>query len=193
LPNGQYVKAGDFVSVEFKDGHHNCRVGNLSNVLWNSKFEVAVMPLRWGDIDENRKHAIFISPKYILKRVVKDDRGLWQDAPVVANEKPKEPVTKEKVKPVMPKFTDEQKKRIAMAINITWQEIGHDVITSMQENEHRNYITKDEMIEVTTDANYVETYSRDKEAAKWIDELFKADYDGAYKFLRKLFKYKRYG
>jgi hypothetical protein len=96
-------------------------------------------------------------------------------------------------KVTMPTFTKEQYDRIARAMNATWQTIGGDVITAMQEGENRDYVTKDEFIECVTDANYMDSYAHDPEACKWVDELYKADYDGAFKQLRKLFKFERYG
>ncbi len=187
MKNGQTVKAGQFAYVHFSNGDFKCLIGNLKGVLWNKEFEVAVMPLRYGEIDEHRKHAIFVRPDRVLYRIVKDEKGSWTDK---FEPEPEEP---EKPKVEMPKLTQEQKDRIYRAMYETWQQIGSDVIQSMEENEHRSYVTKDEFIEVVTDANYMETYSRDTEACKLVDELFKADYDGAYKVLRKLFKYERFG
>jgi hypothetical protein len=101
--------------------------------------------------------------------------------------------TKKKTRVKMPKFTKEQYDRIATAMYRTWNAIGGDVLQSMQENEGRDSLSKDEMIEVVTDADNMTAYGNDKEAAKWVDELFNADYNGAYRQLRKLFEFKRYG
>jgi hypothetical protein len=189
MADGNFVKAGQFAYVSFRNGNFQCFIGNLKGQLWNHQFEVAVMPLRYGQIDEGRKHAIFIKPDSILYRIVKDDKGMWTNnippEDVVKLEPAKEEKKKEKV--VMPKFT------IAIAIRNTWETIGGDVLSAMKENGGKDYCTKAEMLEVCCDSDYVKMDGNDPEAAKWIDELFDADHDGAYKFLKKLFKFERYG
>jgi hypothetical protein len=196
MADGNYVKAGQFAYVHFRNGNFQCRVGNLKGQLWNKQFEVAVMPLEYGRIDENRKHAIFIRPDSILYRIMKDDKGNWINSIPPEDVVKLEPIKEEKEKkekPVMPKFTKEQKDRIGIAIRNTWETIGGDVLSAMKENGGKDYCTKAEMIEVCCDSDYVKSYGNDPEAAKWIDELFDADHDGAYKFLGKLFKFEKYG
>jgi hypothetical protein len=90
-------------------------------------------------------------------------------------------------------YTEEQMKRIATAIHCTWQAIGYDVLNAVKEAEGKDYVTRDVMIETVCDADYMKAYGLDPEACKWVDEMFDESYDGAFRRLRKLCRFKRYG
>jgi len=93
----------------------------------------------------------------------------------------------------LPNFTPEQEKILSVGLNRTWNDIGYDVLQSMQENEHRSYVTQEELLEVVCDAGYCAGV--DKEAGKLLDQLFDSvgtDLDMAYDYLKKFFPYKKY-
>ena len=100
---------------------------------------------------------------------------------------------KKATKSKLPEFTPEQVQTLLAGLNQTWNEIGYDVLQSMQENEHRSYITRAEFLEVICDAGYCAGVN--KEAGKLLDQLFDSvgpNIEMAYKYLAKFFPYARY-
>lgn len=92
----------------------------------------------------------------------------------------------------MVKFTPEQDKILEAGLWYTWQQIGYDVMQSMQENEHRSTISRAEMLEVVCDAGYCKSY--DRAAGELLDQLFDTapTLQKAYNYLKKFFPHSRY-
>lgn len=103
---------------------------------------------------------------------------------------PKKKVVKKKNKLLV--LTPEQDKILERGLWRTWGDIGGDVMQSMSENEHRSYITQDELLEVVCDAGYCAGV--DKEAGALLDKLFDSvdNINIVYDYLKKFFPAKRY-
>jgi hypothetical protein len=84
----------------------------------------------------------------------------------------------------------EMQERIKRAMHNTWDAIGGDALTMVQECNGRDYMTKAEVIEMVCDAGYMDMYGEDKEAYKVFDQL---SYDDMKKLGKEAFTYKRYG
>jgi hypothetical protein len=82
--------------------------------------------------------------------------------------------------------------RVIEALNNTWNAIGMDSLQVIIEFENRSYMTKEEVIEVVTDADRLHYNGNDKEAAEYFYSL---EYGGPERreLLDKTFKEDKYG
>jgi len=85
-----------------------------------------------------------------------------------------------------------QDERVIKALNTTWEAVGGDTIQVMIEYENRSYATKEEVIELVTDADRLHFNGNDKEAAEYFYSL---KYGGPERkeLLDKTFTHKTYG
>lgn len=81
-------------------------------------------------------------------------------------------------------------KRIHKMALITWDIISGDTLTALEEVEGKNTMTRDEVIEVVADADYMMFHGQDKEAYEAWKVLTFEEQD---KILKGAFTFKRYG
>jgi len=77
--------------------------------------------------------------------------------------------------------------RIIKAMNQTWQAIGGDTLTAMQEVMDRDYVTRDEVIEVVLDR--VHELGQDKEATIELNSL---PYEAREEIAKEAFPFRTY-
>jgi len=80
--------------------------------------------------------------------------------------------------------------RIHRMANITWDVIGGDILTVMEEQGEGNTLTKEEVIECVSDASYMMYHGQDKEAYEKWNSL---KWDDKKKLLEGAFPFERYG
>jgi len=80
--------------------------------------------------------------------------------------------------------------RIHKMANITWETIGGDILTVMEEMGKGGVMTRNAVIEAVSDADYMMTHGRDKEAYKTWNKLKWKEKE---KILKGAFLYKTYG
>ena len=80
--------------------------------------------------------------------------------------------------------------RIHRMANRTWDVIGGDILTVMEEQGEGNTLTKDEVIECVSDASYMMYHGGDKEA---YEEWNKLGWDDKAKVLKDAFPFATYG
>ncbi len=85
----------------------------------------------------------------------------------------------------------DMKKRMELMALKTWDVIGGDCLTVLEEMDDRNYMTKDEVIEVVCDAGYMKMHGGDKEAYEYWSKL--PNYDEKMKAIESAFLHERYG
>ena len=81
-------------------------------------------------------------------------------------------------------------KRIHIMANRTWEVIGGDILTLMEEQGEGNSITKDGVVECVCDASYMMYHGNDKEA---YEEWNKLEWNDKEKVVSDAFPFKRYG
>ena len=84
----------------------------------------------------------------------------------------------------------EMVERIHRMANITWDTIGGDILTVMEEMGEGNTMSRDAVIEAVSDADYMMTHGRDEEAYKTWNKL---EWKEKEKVLKGAFQYKQYG
>lgn len=82
------------------------------------------------------------------------------------------------------------KDRIIIAALKTWDAIGGDVLTCMEECGEDPVMPREHVIETVLDAGYMNMYGEDKEAYQVLQKM---DYDDQFKLLKEAFKAPRYG
>jgi len=80
--------------------------------------------------------------------------------------------------------------RIQRMANITWNVIGGDILTIMEEIGEGNVMSRDAVIEAVSDADYMLTHGQDKEAYEVWNKLERNEQE---KILKGAFRFKRYG
>jgi hypothetical protein len=85
---------------------------------------------------------------------------------------------------------NEMVKRIQEMAARTWDVIGGDVLTILEQEGEVPVMSKADVIETVSDADYMLTHGDDKEAYQIWKEL---DFDEQFKVLKGAFTYARYG
>jgi hypothetical protein len=85
----------------------------------------------------------------------------------------------------------EMVKRIHRMANITWDVIGGDILTLMEETGEGNVLTRDEVIEAVSDASYMMYHGNDKKAYEAWNAL--PTWEEKQKILKDAFPHKKYG
>lgn len=80
--------------------------------------------------------------------------------------------------------------RIIDMAHKTWNAIGADILTAVEEGTGDTSIPRDEVVEVVMDADHMNMYGHDPEAYKYFQTL---DYDDKERVLKKAFPLSRYG
>ena len=83
------------------------------------------------------------------------------------------------------------KERIESMAQRTWTSIGADILRALQESGRPQVMSRDEVIEVVTDASYMQTYGCDKEAYTFWNNL--PNYEAKMEAVRGAFPHQRYG
>ena len=73
----------------------------------------------------------------------------------------------------------------------TWDTIGGDCLTCLEEAGEKPVMTKDDVIETVCDASYMKTYGGDEEAYKHWDAL--PSYEAKKAAVEAAFTFERYG
>lgn len=81
--------------------------------------------------------------------------------------------------------------RIQRMAIVTWDVIGGDILTVMEEMGEGNVMTRDEVIEAVSDADYMLTHGHDKEAYEAWKTL--PSWEEKQKILEGAFPHTRYG
>ena len=93
-----------------------------------------------------------------------------------------------------PGVSEELDKRAGMAANRTWDAIGGDCLVNDDgEYDESIVLKRSDVLELVRDANHMETYGGDKEAARyfvWVSRYHPAYYK---KLIKKVFPFERYG
>lgn len=89
-------------------------------------------------------------------------------------------------------FTQDELNTLSRLFHRVWDYIGGDCLQATQECDGRDYMTRDEVIEVCLDAGRPEEAStpEERELLKRWDAL---PYDDCLKLARKMFQYSKYG
>jgi hypothetical protein len=87
-------------------------------------------------------------------------------------------------------MTSEMAKRIAIMAMKTWNAIGGDVLTSLEEAGEDAVMPRDHVIEVVCDADHMQMYGQDKEAYEVWKNL---SFDDKEKTVGEAFPYSTYG
>lgn len=93
-----------------------------------------------------------------------------------------------------PNISEEMDKRACRAMNVTWQVIGCDLLVDdYGRPDNKKTIRRSEVAEVVQDANYMETYGGDFEAANYT--IWVSRYHPTYhkKLIKMAFPFERYG
>ena len=80
--------------------------------------------------------------------------------------------------------------RIHRMANATWDTIGGDILTVMEEMGEGNVMSRDAVIESVSDASYMMTHGHDKEAYEAWNKLKWKEKE---KILKGAFPFERYG
>jgi len=80
--------------------------------------------------------------------------------------------------------------RIHRMANTTWDIIGGDILTVMEEMGEGNIMSRDAVIEAVSDASYMLTHGDDKEAYEAWNKL---KWNEKEKMLKGAFPFKKYG
>jgi hypothetical protein len=89
------------------------------------------------------------------------------------------------------KIPKEMEQRIIRMASITWDQIGGDVLTSLEQEGKYPVLPREHVIETVCDADYMLTHGGDKEAYKFWDGL--KTYEEKKKVVGKAFLFKSYG
>jgi len=84
----------------------------------------------------------------------------------------------------------EMRKRARQCLLTTWDAIGGDVLTALEEAGQSAEMPRDHVIEVTLDADHYVAHGRDPEAAEFIKAL---DYRGKIQLGMEAFEHEVYG
>jgi len=90
-------------------------------------------------------------------------------------------------------FTPDQLKVLSSIFHRVWDYIGSDCLNATQECEGRNWMKRDEVIEVCLDAGRPEEEARTPEEKELLKQFGALPYDVQQKIARKMFSYARYG
>jgi hypothetical protein len=89
------------------------------------------------------------------------------------------------------KIPKEMEQRIIIMANRTWQVIGGDILTILEQEGEQPVMPRADVIETVCDADYMLTHGGDKEAYKFWDGL--KTYEEKKKVVGKAFLFKSYG
>jgi len=89
------------------------------------------------------------------------------------------------------KIPKEMEQRIIRMASVTWDVIGGDILSSLEEAGEQPVMPRAHVIETVCDASYMETHGGDKEAYKFWDGL--KTYEEKKKVVGKAFLFKSYG
>ena len=81
--------------------------------------------------------------------------------------------------------------RIEIMARRTWEAIGSDMLSSLQESGRSPVMGRDEVIEVVCDASYMKMYGGDEKAYTFWNNL--PTYDAKMEAVRTAFPHQRYG
>lgn len=87
-------------------------------------------------------------------------------------------------------MTPEMQKRIVIMANKTWNAIGGDILTSLEEAGEDAVMDRATVIEVVCDADYMQMYGQDKQAYEFWKSLPFKDQE---KVVAEAFPFKTYG
>ena len=81
--------------------------------------------------------------------------------------------------------------RIEIMARRTWEAIGGDILTVLEEQGMKPIIGRDELLECVSDASYMKMYGDDKEAYTFWNNL--PTYDAKLEAIKDAFPHQRYG
>jgi hypothetical protein len=92
-----------------------------------------------------------------------------------------------------PKFTQQELDTLSGIFHRVWDYIGSDCLQMTQEMDGRDYMKKDEVIEVCLDADRPAEQAKTPEEKELLKRFDALPYEESLKLARKMFKYARYG
>lgn len=90
-----------------------------------------------------------------------------------------------------PRIPEDMQKRIERMALRTWDQIGGDMLTCLEEGGEPPIMPKSHVVETVCDASYMLTHGGDKEAYEYWEKL--PSYTSKKKCVAKAFGYERYG
>lgn len=92
-----------------------------------------------------------------------------------------------------PKFTQQELDTLSRIFHQVWDYIGSDCLQMTQEMDGRDYMKRDEVIEVCLDADRPAEHAKTPEEKALLKRFDELSLEESYKLARKMFKYARYG
>jgi hypothetical protein len=93
-----------------------------------------------------------------------------------------------------PGVSKELDDRAGIAANRTWDSIGYDcLVNDMGEPDESAVMSREDVLEIVRDANHMETFGGDEEAARyfiWVSRFHPEHYK---KVVKRFFPFERYG
>lgn len=96
-------------------------------------------------------------------------------------------------KKTTPKFTPDELKTLSSIFHRVWDYIGMDVLQMTQEMDGRNYVKRDEVIEMCLDADRPQEQARGDDEKALLKRFSDLPWEEQNKLARKMFTYARYG
>jgi len=92
-----------------------------------------------------------------------------------------------------PKFTEAELKTLSDIFHRVWDYIGMDTLSMVKEMDGKDYLKRDEVIELCLDADRPAEQARTPEEKALLKRFHELKWEEQQKLARKMFKYARYG
>lgn len=96
-------------------------------------------------------------------------------------------------KKTTPKFTQQELDTLSGIFHRVWDYIGSDALQMVQEMDGKDYMKRDDVIEMCLDAGRPEEQAKTPEEKELLKRWDALPYQECVKLARKMFKYAKYG